>query len=134
MNCYVMQMFTSNLLLMLKVTAFAEQSYSYYSGNDGTDKDPQVFKSFSTTVSSCLLVFHSPTLHCSHYISQFILDSKWNLVLDRLPLWNFCYLLKASGAYVFRPNGTFPIKSEGQVVHDVLIVDLTIVFTNESTL
>ncbi|KAJ9683167.1 hypothetical protein PVL29_018952 [Vitis rotundifolia] len=44
------------------VTAFAEQSYSYYSGNDGTDKDPQ-----------------------------------------------------ASGAYVFRPNGTFPIKSEGQV-------------------
>ncbi|XVE67608.1 hypothetical protein DITRI_Ditri09bG0001600 [Diplodiscus trichospermus] len=43
------------------VTAFAEQSYSYYSGNDGTDKDPQ-----------------------------------------------------ASGAYVFRPNGTFSIKSESQ--------------------
>lgn len=49
------------------VTAFAEQSYSYYSGNDGTDKDPQ-----------------------------------------------------ASGAYVFRPNGTFPIKSEGQVPLTVL--------------
>ncbi|KAG8482418.1 hypothetical protein CXB51_024080 [Gossypium anomalum] len=43
------------------VTAFAEQSYGYYSGNDGTDKDPQ-----------------------------------------------------ASGAYVFRPNGTFSIKSENQ--------------------
>ncbi|XP_062151729.1 alpha-mannosidase At3g26720-like isoform X2 [Alnus glutinosa] len=41
------------------VSAFAEQSYSYYSGNDGTDEDPQ-----------------------------------------------------ASGAYVFRPNVTFPIKSE----------------------
>lgn len=25
-----------------KVTAAAEQSYGYYSGNDGTDKDPQV--------------------------------------------------------------------------------------------
>ncbi|PON50482.1 Glycoside hydrolase [Trema orientale] len=44
------------------VTASTEQSYSYYSGNDGTDKDPQ-----------------------------------------------------ASGAYVFRPNKTFPIKSESQV-------------------
>ncbi|KAK8710324.1 hypothetical protein V6N13_145654 [Hibiscus sabdariffa] len=43
------------------VTAFAEQSYGYYSGNDGTDKDPQ-----------------------------------------------------ASGAYVFRPNGTFSMKSENQ--------------------
>ncbi|KAF4397582.1 hypothetical protein G4B88_027322 [Cannabis sativa] len=43
------------------ITASAEQSYSYYSGNDGTDKDPQ-----------------------------------------------------ASGAYVFRPNGTFPIKSDSQ--------------------
>ncbi|KAK8644092.1 hypothetical protein V6N13_123408 [Hibiscus sabdariffa] len=43
------------------VSAFAEQSYGYYSGNDGTDKDPQ-----------------------------------------------------ASGAYVFRPNGTFSIKSENQ--------------------
>ncbi|GMN57390.1 hypothetical protein TIFTF001_026498 [Ficus carica] len=45
-----------------QVTTSAEQSYSYYSGNDGTDKDPQ-----------------------------------------------------ASGAYVFRPNQTFPIKSESQV-------------------
>ncbi|KAF2301804.1 hypothetical protein GH714_029449 [Hevea brasiliensis] len=44
------------------VTTAVEQSYGYYSGNDGTDKDPQ-----------------------------------------------------ASGAYVFRPNGTFPIKSENQV-------------------
>ncbi|KAE8717122.1 Alpha-mannosidase [Hibiscus syriacus] len=43
------------------VSAFTEQSYGYYSGNDGTDKDPQ-----------------------------------------------------ASGAYVFRPNGTFSIKSENQ--------------------
>ena len=67
---------TSNLLLMVKVTAFAEQSYGYYSGNDGTDKDPQVFKSFLTIASLCLLVFHSSTLHCSHRISPFILDSK----------------------------------------------------------
>ncbi|KAM5582133.1 hypothetical protein ABKV19_011039 [Rosa sericea] len=44
------------------VTAVAEQSYSYYTGNDGTDKDPQ-----------------------------------------------------ASGAYVFRPNGTVVIKSEEKV-------------------
>lgn len=43
------------------VTASAEQSYSYYSGYNGTDKDSQ-----------------------------------------------------ASGAYIFRPNGTFPIKPEGQ--------------------
>ncbi|GAB2278356.1 hypothetical protein Dimus_013039 [Dionaea muscipula] len=43
------------------VTAVAEQSYSYYYGNDGTDVDPQ-----------------------------------------------------ASGAYVFRPNGTYSIKSEGK--------------------
>ncbi|KAL5860797.1 hypothetical protein ACOSQ4_002093 [Xanthoceras sorbifolium] len=49
------------------VTASAEQSYSYYSGNDGTDKDPQ-----------------------------------------------------ASGAYVFRPNNTFPIKSENQVPFTVV--------------
>ncbi|KAM1014842.1 hypothetical protein ACFX14_044776 [Malus domestica] len=46
-----------------QVTSSAEQSYSYYSGNDGTDKDPQV----------------------------------------------------ASGAYVFRPNSTVPIKSERKV-------------------
>ncbi|KAM7509321.1 hypothetical protein LguiA_019774 [Lonicera macranthoides] len=44
------------------VTASAEQSYSYYSGYNGTDKDSQ-----------------------------------------------------ASGAYIFRPNGTYPIKYEGQV-------------------
>ncbi|KAE8672445.1 Detected protein of unknown function [Hibiscus syriacus] len=44
------------------ITAFTEQSYGYYSGNDGTDKDP-----------------------------------------------------RASGAYVFRPNVTFSIKSENQV-------------------
>ncbi|GAV59507.1 Glyco_hydro_38 domain-containing protein/Glyco_hydro_38C domain-containing protein/Alpha-mann_mid domain-containing protein [Cephalotus follicularis] len=49
------------------VAAFAEQSYSYYSGNDGTDKDPQ-----------------------------------------------------ASGAYVFRPNDTFPIKSESQVQQTIV--------------
>ncbi|XP_027348900.1 alpha-mannosidase At3g26720-like [Abrus precatorius] len=49
------------------VTASVEQSYSYYSGNDGTDKDPQ-----------------------------------------------------ASGAYVFRPNGSFPIKSDHKVSFSVL--------------
>ncbi|GMY12972.1 alpha-mannosidase At3g26720-like [Fagus crenata] len=49
------------------VTASAEQSYSYYSGNDGTDKDPQ-----------------------------------------------------ASGAYVFRPNTTFPVKFEHQVPLTIL--------------
>lgn len=31
---------------------------------------------------------------------------------------NTWYLLKASGAYVFRPNGTFSIKSESQVSFD----------------
>lgn len=34
--------FISLFFLWLKVTASVEQSYSYYSGNDGTDKDPQV--------------------------------------------------------------------------------------------
>jgi hypothetical protein len=28
-------------------------------------------------------------------------------------------LVKASGAYIFRPNGTYPIKSEGKV-NDIL--------------
>ncbi|KAE9586550.1 putative alpha-mannosidase [Lupinus albus] len=49
------------------ITASVEQSYSYYSGNDGTDKDPQ-----------------------------------------------------ASGAYVFRSNGSFPIKSDHQASFTVL--------------
>ncbi|WVZ05250.1 hypothetical protein V8G54_018596 [Vigna mungo] len=49
------------------VTASVEQSYSYYSGNDGTEKDPQ-----------------------------------------------------ASGAYVFRPNGSFPIESDNQLSFTVL--------------
>ncbi|KAG4915573.1 hypothetical protein JHK87_053130 [Glycine soja] len=49
------------------VTTSVEQSYSYYSGNDGTDKDPQ-----------------------------------------------------ASGAYVFRPNGSFSIKSDHQASFTVL--------------
>ncbi|XP_019447416.1 PREDICTED: alpha-mannosidase At3g26720-like isoform X5 [Lupinus angustifolius] len=49
------------------VTASVEQSYSYYSGNNGTDKDPQ-----------------------------------------------------ASGAYVFRSNGSFPIKSDHQASFTVL--------------
>lgn len=34
----------SLLFSQCKVTAVAEQSYSYYTGNDGTDKDPQVVK------------------------------------------------------------------------------------------
>lgn len=37
-----MQKFIILFWLWLKVTASVEQSYSYYSGNDGTDKDPQV--------------------------------------------------------------------------------------------
>ncbi|KAL4306979.1 alpha-mannosidase At3g26720 isoform X1 [Arachis ipaensis] len=49
------------------VKASVEQTYSYYSGNDGTDKDPQ-----------------------------------------------------ASGAYVFRPNGSFPIRSDRQESFTVL--------------
>uniref|UniRef100_A0A7N0T7N2 Alpha-mannosidase n=1 Tax=Kalanchoe fedtschenkoi TaxID=63787 RepID=A0A7N0T7N2_KALFE len=48
--------------LRSSIMASVDQSYSYYSGNDGTDKDPQ-----------------------------------------------------ASGAYVFRPNNTFMIKSEDEV-------------------
>jgi len=28
---------------------------------------------------------------------------------------SFCPELKASGAYIFRPNGTVPIKTDGQV-------------------
>lgn len=31
-----------SIAMSFKVTAAAEQSYSYYTGNDGTDKDPQV--------------------------------------------------------------------------------------------
>ncbi|XP_077252285.1 putative alpha-mannosidase At5g13980 isoform X2 [Tasmannia lanceolata] len=49
------------------VKASVEQSYSYYSGDDGSGDDPQ-----------------------------------------------------ASGAYIFRPNGTFPIKPEGQIPLTVL--------------
>lgn len=33
---------------LLKVAAFAEQSYNYYSGYDGTEKDSQVVKSAFT--------------------------------------------------------------------------------------
>ncbi|RWR73136.1 alpha-mannosidase-like protein isoform X1 [Cinnamomum micranthum f. kanehirae] len=49
------------------VKSFIEQSYKFYSGDDGSGKDPQ-----------------------------------------------------ASGAYIFRPNGTFPIKSDGQEPMTVL--------------
>lgn len=33
----------------LKVTAVAEQSYGYYFGNAGTDKDPQVVQSLDNS-------------------------------------------------------------------------------------
>ena len=42
-SCHNGDLFTNTIqCFLLKVMASAEQSYSYYSGNDGTDKDPQV--------------------------------------------------------------------------------------------
>ncbi|KAK8279070.1 hypothetical protein V6Z11_D09G086500 [Gossypium hirsutum] len=46
------------------VTAFAEQSYGYYSGNDGTDKDPQTSL---TVVRGPLLDEVHQQLHFSAY-------------------------------------------------------------------
>lgn len=47
---------------MMKVTASTEQSYSYYSGNDGTDKDPQVVKSLIGKACYSVLTFFCPVL------------------------------------------------------------------------
>lgn len=47
---------------MMKVTASAGQSYSYYSGNDGTDKDPQVVKSLIGKACYSVLTFFCPVL------------------------------------------------------------------------
>ncbi|CBI15496.3 unnamed protein product, partial [Vitis vinifera] len=58
------------------IKAFLEQSYSFYSANDGTEP------------------FISPT--------------------------DGTEVFQPSGAYIFRPNGTHPIKSEGQVSFTVL--------------
>ncbi|KAL8143545.1 hypothetical protein V2J09_016577 [Rumex salicifolius] len=70
---------TAKYILAFTVAAAAEQAYSYYYGNDGTDKDPQ-----------------------------------------------------ASGAYVFRPNGTYAINSDAQshatVVKGPLLEEITRVY------
>lgn len=49
--------------LWLKVTTSVEQSYSYYSGNDGTDKDPQVV-SYTYTEISIYINCLNLQLHC----------------------------------------------------------------------
>lgn len=61
---------------MMKVTASAGQSYSYYSGNDGTDKDPQVVKSLNGKACYIVLTFFCP---CAVFILS--LDFKSRLWL-----------------------------------------------------
>lgn len=57
----------------MKVTASAEQSYSYYSGNDGTDKDPQVVKSpYENTCYDMLTLFCPCCLCYAHQISSVV--------------------------------------------------------------
>lgn len=75
-----------------------EQSYKYYTGNDGsadTKVIPQVWP--FVTFYFCMVAFSIISLP---YMKIFLKD---------------VFLLKASGAYVFRPNGTYPIKSKAQV-------------------
>ena len=79
----------------MKINASMEQSYRYYTGNDGSaDKKviPQVWP----------FLFHM--IAFSHHFLTIWENNKRN-----------AFLLKASGAYVFRPNGSYPIKSEEQV-------------------
>jgi alpha-mannosidase len=80
-------------LVLLKVTASVEQSYGFYSGNIGDDKDSQVV--------ICTQKIHCRSISCHNQ----------NIVFD----CKLCFFIKASGAYVFRPNGSFPIKSDHQV-------------------
>ncbi|KAK3041857.1 hypothetical protein RJ639_000373, partial [Escallonia herrerae] len=87
------------------IRASVNQSYSYYSGNDGSvdfQLNPFVYSplwnigsshSMPSTISCGLLGLIHETIEGEHSL--------------------FC-LLKASGAYIFRPNGTFPIQSGGQ--------------------
>jgi len=81
-----------------KVTA--EQSYAYYIGSNGTDKDPQVAQLFNRYN----LIYLAIILMCV-----------WTILI---------YFYKASGAYVFRPDGVLPIKSKEEVIHISCIYNL----------
>lgn len=78
-------------IFLLKVNISLEQAYSYYVGS--TDE--------LQVRLMCFVDFHRK--------------------LDALSLTcNILYCLKASGAYVFRPNGTFPIQS-GEKVYIIIL-------------
>ncbi|KAG4129260.1 hypothetical protein ERO13_D09G068300v2 [Gossypium hirsutum] len=62
------------------VTAFAEQSYGYYSGNDGTDKDPQTSL---TVVRGPLLDEVHQQLHFSGKMWIWLLSRKFNQAYQR---------------------------------------------------
>ncbi|KAL9331149.1 hypothetical protein ACSQ67_000759 [Phaseolus vulgaris] len=118
------------LAFPVSVTASVEQSYSYYSGNDGTDKDPQ-----PDAVISLLGIFWYSILFgkCKEYQKQpkkgivspnsIITDQfapKIATIPKKGPKNDWAFYRQASGAYVFRPNGSFPIKSDHQVSFSVL--------------
>lgn len=58
------------IVFLLKVTAAAEQSYGYYSGNDGTDKDPQVV---NPLILPCIIWSVSSFIYFGTAFSSFFL-------------------------------------------------------------
>ncbi|KAG4927436.1 hypothetical protein JHK85_053922 [Glycine max] len=132
------------------VTTSVEQSYSYYSGNDGTDKDPQHqhlrkapnMTRLSSDQQDAPLCYQNgsgfaPDQHLHLIVATpvvfrsvgFFLESgcPTRLMAALCILAILCrerreenYAVMASGAYVFRPNGSFSIKSDHQASFTVL--------------
>lgn len=84
------------ILLLYKVQESIEQSFSYYVGSDSEEQVNLI-----------------DILKCFWFASA--ITYMW---LDMTICGNGCdlELLKASGAYIFRPNGTHSIGTEGQVI------------------
>lgn len=71
-----------------------QQTYSFYTSFNGTEKDTQVRKYF---FSSAFRLFSVPF--------NFIIEVYHSQI----------YIMQASGAYIFRPNNSYPVISQGQV-------------------